>query len=192
MPYEVIQLTRDAIRRAQRRVIITTRIPSRERLTENLISEIKGAALRGVSISIYLTGKVPSIEVSNRRWNPIRELDRLTKSVARMEVNFVVELKRSIFEVVVDEETLLICNRPPLGDGSNAGAGFHPFAGYLISDPLAVRAYVSSHLSGDALQVAKRIASKVALPSSARVSRGESPRSRKGLAGRYLKRPTNK
>jgi len=159
MPYEVIQLTREALLRAEKRIMITTRVPSRERLTNQLLNDIKNAARRGVKVSIFLAGKVPSDD--EKHWNAVRELDRLVNSVPGIEVAFLLELKRSIFELSVDEELIVFCNRPPLGDASTSGLGFHPFAGFAVSDKLAVRAYAAQHLSPGALQITQRIQTRL-------------------------------
>jgi hypothetical protein len=175
MPYEVIQLTKEALQKAQKRVVITTRIPSRERLTSDIVTEIKRAAEGGAKVSIYLAGRVPSDGGEEKRWSAIRELDKLASAPGSIEVAFLVELKRSIFEVVVDESVLLVCNRPPLGDATNVGAGFHPFAGVVTTDHLAIRAYVAAHLSPDVLTVTKRFAARIAGSSRSSVSnRGQS------------------
>jgi hypothetical protein len=161
MPYEVVQIAAQAIEQAKKRIIITTRMPSRERLTPELLASIRRAAARGVSVSIYLAGKVPADAADQKRWSALRELDRLTGTGSAVEVGFLLELKRSIFEVAVDEAVLLVCNRPPLGDSGDTSIGFHPFSGILTTDQLAIRAYVAAHLSADELTVTQRLTRRI-------------------------------
>lgn len=150
MPFEVPQLMESALRTAKHQIVVTSTMPIETRFSRSLISQLETALRRGVQISMLFAGR-PQLGADNRQrkqWNPVRELNGLTEMYRNLRVGFLKDTARTVFEIAVDDSSLVVANEPPLGVRPRELL-LRSFSGYLLLSQPQIRAYLASQMAGD-------------------------------------------
>ena len=95
----------------------------------------------------------------------LRKLNDMAAIHANLDVSFLKDTDRVVFEVRTDDAALGVSNEPPLGLRSREPLA-RAFSGYQLSGPKPVLAYVHNHLTAQALNVVGKI--KIPAPSQKR------------------------
>ena len=168
--YEIRDYTLSTLKNAQHHVVITTTTPTEDKFDNEMFVALQKCLDRKVDIRIYIADR-PSEDS-----NTLARLDKLSQS-SFLNVYFLSNEKRPVFEIECDSSTLCFSNEPSLG---HRFAPIMPreFVGYFLSDIALVKSYCENHLNFDAKDVASRIrvSGKNAIPRGSRSKPG--PRSK--------------
>lgn len=193
MPFEIPQIMQSALETAKLRILVTTTMPNETRFSNSVAALLEGALRRGVTVAILIAGR-PRLDWEDRQvrqWSPIRELNALARKYRNLQVGFLKDLAKNVFEVSVDDELLAISNEPSLGSRAREPLS-RCFSGYLLLNQSQIRSYVASHLQGDKvaviekLRLKKETANNLTATSSGRPNRQTNknraaPSSRRGI-----------
>ena len=169
LPFEVAQLVDSALQRARREVLITTTLPVATRLTALRLQLLEQALRRGVSVRILISDRPAEDELRDGVGLLLRKLYEMATHHSQLDVSFLRDTDRAVFEVRTDDATLGVSNEPPLGLRSREPIA-RAFSGHQLSGAKSVLAYANTHLSANALSVVERIK----LPPTALSSRKKS------------------
>jgi hypothetical protein len=167
LPFEVHQLVDYALQKAKREVLITTTLPVDARLTPLRLLLLGQALRRGVKVRILISDRPGEDEWQKGPGLLLRKLNDLASTYPELDVAFLKETERVVFEVKTDDATLGVSNEPPLGMRSRESLA-RAFSGYALSGTKPVQAYVQNHLTAQALTVVGKI--KIPVPTQKRAS----------------------
>ncbi|MES2530745.1 MAG: hypothetical protein V4636_06900 [Pseudomonadota bacterium] len=156
LPFEVPQLVDYALQKAKRDVLITTTLPTDVRLTPMRLLLLDQALKRGVKVRILISDRPLENEWLEGPGLLLRKLNDMATIHANLDVSFLKEIDRVVFEVRTDDATLGVSNEPPLGLRSREPLA-RAFSGYQLSGAKAVQAYAQNHLTALALSVVGKI-----------------------------------
>ena len=158
LPFEVPQLVDIALQRAKTDIVITTTLPIGERLTSLRLLLLEQVLRKGVKVRILISDR-PSDEEFAVNDGPVpllRTLYNMMAIHANLDVSFLRDTDRVVFEVRIDDTFLGVSNEPPLGARSREPLS-RVFSGYQLSGTKPVRAYTESHMSAQHLAVVGKI-----------------------------------
>ena len=95
----------------------------------------------------------------------LRKLNDMATIHINLDVSFLKDTDRVVFEVGTDDATLCVTNEPPLGLRGREPLA-RAFSGYQLSDTKPVLAYANNHLTAQALSVVGKI--KIPAPAQKR------------------------
>lgn len=156
LPFEVPQLVDSALQQARREVLITTTLPIAARLTALRLRLLEQALQRGVSVRILIADRPADDEWQNGVGSLLRKLSEMATHHRRLDVAFLRDTDRVVFEVRTDDATLGVSNEPPLGLRSREPIA-RAFSGHQLSGAKSVLAYANAHLNAQALSVVEKI-----------------------------------
>ncbi|RTQ37548.1 hypothetical protein EJP69_07445 [Variovorax gossypii] len=156
LPFEVPQLVDYALQKAKREVLITTTLPVEARLTPMRQLLLDQALKRGVKVRILISDRPAEDEWAKGPGLLLRKLNDLATIYANLDVSFLKDTDRVVFEVKADDATLGVSNEPSLGLRSREPLA-RAFSGYQLSGAKSVLAYTHSHLTMQALGVIGKI-----------------------------------
>ena len=156
LPFEVPQLVDYAFQKAKREVLITTTMPVEARLTPLRLLLLDQALKRGVKVRILISDRPAEDEWMRSPGLLLRKLNDMATIHANLDVSFLKDTDRVVFEVRTDNATLGVSNEPPLGLRSREPLA-RAFSGYQLSGAKPVLAYVNNHLTAQALSVVGKI-----------------------------------
>jgi hypothetical protein len=154
LPFEVATSFVDALRVAKKRVWITTTLPIRRRLTDAALRELERALQSGIEVGIYIADRFRRDADEELPWH-LRELNRLATAYAAFDVGFLADYSRVFYELVVDDNVLVVSNDPPLGERREADR-FRAFAGLRLTSPQLIAEYRARFLVDDGLKIVDR------------------------------------
>lgn len=152
LPFEVPQLVDYAFQRAKANVLITTTLPVEARLTPVRLLLLAHALKRGIKVRILISDRPTENEWFEGPGLLLRKLNDMATMYANLDVSFLKETDRVVFEVMTDDATLGVSNEPPLGLRSREPLA-RAFSGYQLSGVKPVLAYAKSHLNKHMLSV---------------------------------------
>lgn len=156
MPFEAPQLFDHALQNAKHEVLITTTLPVAARLTPIRLLLLSQALKRGVKVRILICDR-PTDEEWQRGPGPLlHKLNNMAETNRNLDVSFLTNTDRVVFEVKTDDVMLGVSNEPPLGLRSREPLA-RAFSGYQLSGAKAVAAYADNYLTTHALNVVGRI-----------------------------------
>lgn len=156
LPFEVPQLVDYAFQKAKRDVLITTTLPVEARLTPLRLLLLDQALKRGIKVRILISDRPAEDEWMEGPGLLLRKLNDMATIHANLDVSFLKDTDRVVFEVRTDDATLGVSNEPPLGLRSREPLA-RAFAGYQLSSAKSVLAYANNHLTAQALSVIGKI-----------------------------------
>jgi hypothetical protein len=158
LPFELPRVVEHVFQKARDAILITTTVPLEARLTALRLLLLEQALRKGVKVRILISNRPTDDELSQNE-GPIPLLKRLSDLMARydsLEVSFLRDTNRVVYEVAMDNTLLAVSNEPPLGSRTREPLARN-FSGYVLSGAVATRAYQEAHLSTEALAVVGRI-----------------------------------
>lgn len=156
LPFEAPQLVDYALQKAKREILITTTLPVASRLTPMRLLFLEQALKRGVRVRILISDRPAEDEWPESPGILLRKLNDMATHYATLDVSFLKDTDRVVFEVRTDDATLGVSNEPPLGLRSREPLA-RAFSGYQLSGSKSVLAYANNHLSAQALNVIGKI-----------------------------------
>lgn len=156
LPFEVPQLVDYAFQKAKRDVLITTTLPIEARLTQLRLLLLDQALKRGVKVRILISDRPAEDEWMEGPGLLLRKLNDMATIHANLDVSFLKDTDRVVFEVRTDDATLGVSNEPPLGLRSREPLA-RAFSGYQLSGAKPVLAYANNHLTAQALSAVGKI-----------------------------------
>lgn len=168
LPFEVTQLVDHALQKAKREILITTTLPVASRLTPTRLLLLGQALKRGVKVRILVSDRPTDDEWPKGPGMLLRKLNEMATLHANLDVSFLKDTERVVFEVRTDDATLGVSNEPPLGLRSREPLA-RAFCGYQLSGSKPVLAYANNYLSAQALSVV----GKIKIPAPAQRKRTE-------------------
>jgi hypothetical protein len=165
LPFEVHQLIDYAFQKAKRDVLITTTLPTEVRLTPVRLLLLDQVLKRGVTVRILICDRPVEDEWHEGPGLLLRKLNDMASLHANLDISFLKDTDRVVFEVMTDDATLGVSNEPPLGLRSREPLA-RAFSGYQLSGVKSVQAYAHSHLTVQALSVVGKI--KIPAPAQKR------------------------
>lgn len=156
LPFEAPQLVDYALQKAKREILITTTLPVASRLTPMRLLLLEQALKRGVRVRILISDRPAEEEWPESPGTLLRKLNDMATHHATLDVSFLKDTDRVVFEVRTDDATLGVSNEPPLGLRSREPLA-RAFSGYQLSGSKPVLAYANNHLSAQALSVIGKI-----------------------------------
>ena len=158
LPFEVPQLVDVALQKAQSEIVITTTLPIGERLTPLRLLLLDQVLRKGVKVRILISDRPTEDEFAgNDGPGPIlRTLNDMMTLHANLDVSFLRDTDRVVFEVRMDDTLVGVSNEPPLGARSRDPLA-RVFSGYQLSGAKPVRAYMDNHMSAQHLAVVGKI-----------------------------------
>ena len=156
LPFEVPQLVDYAFQRAKRDVLITTALPVEARLTPVRLLLLDQALRRGIKVRILISDRPAEDEWLKGPGLLLRKLNDMANIHANLDVSFLKDTDRAVFEVRTDDATLGVSNEPPLGLRSREPLA-RAFSGYQLSGAKPVLAYAHNYLTAQALSVVGKI-----------------------------------
>lgn len=156
LPFEVPQLVDYALQKAKREILITTTLPVASRMTPMRLLFLDQALKRGVRVRILISDRPAEDEWQERPGTLLRKLNDMAKRHANLDVSFLKDTDRVVFEVRADDVTLGVSNEPPLGLRSREPLA-RAFCGFHLSGSKPVLAYANKYLSEQTLGVIGRI-----------------------------------
>ncbi len=156
LPFEVPQLVDYALQRAKRDVLITTTLPLDVRLTSLRLLLLSQALKRGVKVRILISDRPAEDEWMEGPGLLLRKLNDMAITFANLDLSFLKDTERVVFEVRMDETMLGVSNEPPLGLRSREPLA-RAFSGYQLSGAKPVLEYSKNHLTTLALSVIGKI-----------------------------------
>lgn len=163
LPFEVPQLVEYALQKAKRQILITTTLPLASRLTPLRLLLLGQALKRGVKVRILISDRPIEQEWLGSPGLLLRELNEIATHHPNLDVSFLKDTDRVVFEVRADDSMLAVSNEPPLGLRSREPLA-RAFCGYQLSGSKPVLAYANNYLSDQSLSVI----GKVRIPTAAR------------------------
>ncbi|WP_269632512.1 hypothetical protein [Pelomonas sp. BJYL3] len=169
LPFEVPQLVDVALQKAKNDIVITTTLPIGERLTSLRLLLLDQVLRKGVKVRILISDRPTEDEFAvNEGPGPLlRTLNDMMTVHTNLDVSFLRDTDRVVFEVRIDDTLVGVSNEPPLGARSRDPLA-RVFSGYQLSGTKPVRAYVESHMSAQHLAVV----GKIRLPAPVRKASG--------------------
>lgn len=158
LPFEMPQLVDIALQKAKRDIIITTTLPVEGRLTSLRQLLLEHALRRNVNVRILISDR-PTEDEFSRQEGPIfmlRKLNELMTKYVNLDVSFLKDTNRVVFEVKMDDVMLGVSNEPALGLRDREPLA-RAFSGYQLSGAKSVQAYARNHLTAHTLGVVGRI-----------------------------------
>lgn len=168
LPFETTELVDYALQKAKREILITTTLPVASRLTPTRLLLLGQALKRGVKVRILVSDRPTDDEWPKGPGMLLRKLNEMATLHANLDVSFLKDTDRVVFEVRTDDATLGVSNEPPLGLRSREPLA-RAFCGYQLSGSKPVLAYANTHLSAQALSVV----GKIKIPAPAQKKRTE-------------------
>ena len=156
LPFEVHQLVDYAFQKAKRDVLITTTLPVEARLTPLRLLLLGQALKRGVRVRILISDRPAEDEWLKGPGVLLRNLNDLATVHPHLDVSFLKDTDRVVFEVRTDDAMLGVSNEPPLGLRNREPLA-RAFSGYQLSGAKPVLAYARNHLTPQALSVIGKI-----------------------------------
>lgn len=151
-----------------------TTLPVQARLTPLRLLLLGQALKRGVKVRILISDRPAEDEWMEGPGLLLRKLNDMATAHANLDVSFLKDTDRVVFEVKTDDATLGVSNEPPLGIRSREPLA-RAFSGYQLSSAKPVLAYANNHLTAQTLSVIGR--TKILAPAPKRKSstaRGDS------------------
>jgi hypothetical protein len=147
LPFEFPMLVKEGLRRAKQRIIITTTRPSERRTDPETMALIRAAANQSVHVVILIADKKAAVDLEGtyELRDPLLELGKIVSGFKNVQVGFLMDHRRPLYEIVCDETFLAASNDSPLGRRPREKI-FTPFAGVLLSSERDVRIYVEMFL----------------------------------------------
>jgi hypothetical protein len=127
-----------AFRTAATEVRITTTQPADSKIDGETLAALRDCLGRGVAVSIFISDNV---QESNTM---LAILDRILRE-KNLEVHFLKNLSRSVFEITWDNKHLVFSNEPPLGR-RRFPISPREFFGYYVSDQIGTSRYTTQFL----------------------------------------------
>lgn len=165
LPFEVHQLVDYALQKAKHDVLITTTIPVEARLTPMRMLLLAQALKHGVMVRILISDRPVEDDWLDGPGLLLRKLNEMATIHANLDVSFLKDTDRVVFEVRMDDATLGVSNEPPLGLRGREPLA-RAFFGYQLSGVKPVLAYARNHLTAQALIVVGKI--KIPAPAQKR------------------------
>jgi hypothetical protein len=156
LPFEAPQLVDDALQRARHDVLITTTLPVEERLTPVRFLLLGQALKRGVRVRILISDRPAEDEWQEGPGSLLRKLNDMATTYTNLDVSFLKDTERVVFEVRADDATLGVSNEPPLGLRGREPLA-RAFSGYQLSGAKPLLAYAHNYLTAQALIVVGKI-----------------------------------
>ena len=156
LPFEVPQLVDYALQKAKREILITTTLPVASRLTPMRLLLLDQALKQRVRVRILISDRPVEEEWQENVGMLLRKLNDMATRHANLDVSFLKDTDRVVFEVRTDDVMLGVSNEPPLGIRSREPLA-RAFCGYQLSGSKPVLAYANNYLSDQALSVIGKI-----------------------------------
>lgn len=156
LPYEMPQLVDQALQKARREILITTTLPVTSRLTPMRLMLLDQALKRGVRVRILISDRPVEEEWPESPGMLLRKLNDMETHHAKLDVSFLKDTDRVVFEVRTDDVMVGVSNEPPLGLRSREPLA-RAFCGYQLSGTKPVMAYANNYLTEQALSVVGKI-----------------------------------
>lgn len=158
LPFEVPRLIDVALQKAKSEIVITTTLPIGERLTSLRLLLLDQVLRKGIKVRILISDRPTEDEFAgNDGPGPIlRTLNDMMTLHTNLDVSFLRDTDRVVFEVRMDETLVGVSNEPPLGARSRDPLA-RVFSGYQLSGAKPVRAYMENHMSAQHLAVVGKI-----------------------------------
>ena len=156
--HEAPRLFDSALQKARKHVVITTTLPYEARLGTLRFFLLDQTLRRGVRIQIFISTR-PTDEERAQGQGPAhvyRKLTDLTNKYQNLEVEFLRDTSRVVFEVLTDDAILAVCNEPSLGARAREPIA-RLFAGYVLTGKAAVSAYCKTHMSAQTMEIVQNI-----------------------------------
>lgn len=146
----------DALDNVKNNLIITTTLPNIERFSANIIARLKATLARNVKILIYISDRLESSLSNPRLKTPASRLNDLQSQYSdRLQVNFLKQSPRPVYEICWDHMELAFSNDSVLGSRPDHGVP-RGFKGYRISGDI-VSQYVEKHLTFTEADIVRQI-----------------------------------
>jgi hypothetical protein len=149
LPYEIADRVIEAFNCAKERVVMTSTLPTPRRFDQDVKEALASALGRGVTVDIYVSDRIESSQVGAAR-RAVTELNEFANRAQNLHVRFLQDTSRRWFEILVDNDRLVVSNDPPLGDRRKP-AQFRAFEGKAFSKIEDVASYIKSYLHPDKL-----------------------------------------
>ena len=156
LPFEVPQLVDYALQKAKREILITTTLPVASRMTQMRLLFLDQALKRGVRVRILISDRPVEDEWPESPGMILRKLNDMATHHKNLDVSFLKDTDRVVFEVRTDDVMLGVSNEPPLGLRSREPLA-RAFCGYQLSGSKPVLAYSNNYLSEQALSTIGKI-----------------------------------
>jgi hypothetical protein len=137
--YEPEYYAKLALRSAMSSITITTTNPSSAKTDGEILGCIRSCLNRGVDVRIYISDRLGENDPT------LASLDRLSRE-NNLNVRFLQNDMRSVFEIEWDKKGLLVSNEPVLGERRRPISP-REFTGFYVSDPEAIEQYCTKHLT---------------------------------------------
>jgi hypothetical protein len=169
LPFEMPRMIDYALQKARERVTITTTVPTDARLTSIRLLLIQQALKNGVQVRILLSDRPKSEEIAGGHGSLplLAKLNDLMRQYQNLEVGFLRDTDRVVFEVTFDGAFAAVSNDPPLGLRSREPMA-RLFSGYALAGKKFAESYNSQYMGAEALHSVERI--RMPAPQSKRVA----------------------
>jgi hypothetical protein len=120
---------------------------------------LEQALKRKVKVRILISDRLNADELANEGAGPgrlVRILTEMMQVHANLDVSFLKDTERVVFEVQADDTMLGVANEPPLGMRHREPLA-RAFSGYSFSGAKSVQAYASAHMGPQSLSVLERL-----------------------------------
>lgn len=147
LPFDVPLALSSALESDGNVLSITTTTPNENHFTVSIQRQMKKALAGGMKINIYIAGRLEhDHNINNNKGHALAALNQIANEYSNLQVFFLKNQNRQVFEIYLEKSTLVFCNASPLG---NRPEPFSPraFRGFRISGKSQIDAYVKSHLS---------------------------------------------
>lgn len=152
LPFEPSARLGTLLAQAQRRVLVTTTLPHSAHFDHELHVALLAALERGIRVEIYVAGRIPANGQTDRA---LVDLQKLADRHATLTVGFLAEQDRRWFEILADENMLVVSNQPTLGIRKGANE-FRAFCGVEINKKEDIAAYTATFLTESKLACVSR------------------------------------
>lgn len=158
LPFEVAHQLDELISKSKHRVLITSSMPHPLKCSNLFFLMLEGALRRRVEVRILISDRPEAdfLLSKNEKWRPLRRLSELADKYANLDVGFLKDINRTIFEIHCDESRLLVSNEPSMGERPMAHL-VRCFAGFAISGKPQVSVYAEEFLTPDNLAVVQQL-----------------------------------
>lgn len=160
LPFDVPLALSSALASDGKGLLITTTTPNETHFTAPIQVQIKNALAGGMKIKIYIAGRLEHDHKEKKdQGSALASLNQIANEYSNLQVFFLKNQNRQVFEIYLEKSSLVFCNTSPLG---NRPEPFSPraFRGYRISGESQIAAYVESNLSFSQDDLIKQIRSE--------------------------------
>jgi hypothetical protein len=158
LPFEMPRMFEYALQKARSKIVITTTLPVAGRLTPIRFLLLEQALKNRVHVRILLSDRPKADEFASQH-GPVRLLARLNELMDRhetLEVAFLRDLDRVVFEVSLDDVLIAVSNDPPLGLRSREPLA-REFSGYVLAGKKIVTSYETQFMGAQSLSSVERV-----------------------------------